>query len=200
MVPQKRKLGMSTGGGGNGHGSKVAQREGEGRVDVKPIDTGIGLSAGFGLGLGGGSSVGGAGLGSGASVGLGGAESGRGSGAGGLGQEGRDAQGVGEESRDEIRCRCGSSLNDGFSIACDVCGRWCYAACFAISKESVPEELVCWMCRRSIRTMGIEGRNRLPPAPFRSVVIAFVAVEPHAKPTMYQVKAMLEAVPVPVAD
>jgi hypothetical protein len=44
------------------------------------------------------------------------------------------------EERDEIRCRCGSRLDDGFSIAC---GRWCYAAYFAISKESVPEE---WKC------------------------------------------------------
>ncbi|KAJ7663424.1 hypothetical protein DFH06DRAFT_924646, partial [Mycena polygramma] len=47
---------------------------------------------------------------------------------------------------DEIRCRCGSSVDDGFSIACDVCGRWCHAACFAISKECVPEEWACWLC------------------------------------------------------
>ncbi|KAF8183600.1 hypothetical protein K438DRAFT_1140870 [Mycena galopus ATCC 62051] len=147
-VPQKRKLGMSNGGGGNGGhgGSKAARREGEGRVDVKPMDMAFGLGAGVGLGLGVGSSVGGAGLGEGPSVGLGGAASGGGAGAGGLGQEGGDGQGVGEESGDEIRCRCGSSLDDGFSIACDVCGRWCHAACFAISKESVPEEWACWMC------------------------------------------------------
>ncbi|KAJ7449323.1 hypothetical protein B0H11DRAFT_1743704 [Mycena galericulata] len=54
--------------------------------------------------------------------------------------------GGGGEEGDEIRCRCGSSADDGFSIACDVCGRWCHAACFAISKESVPEEWKCWMC------------------------------------------------------
>ncbi|KAJ6563796.1 hypothetical protein B0H19DRAFT_1209765 [Mycena capillaripes] len=53
---------------------------------------------------------------------------------------------MGAEEGDEIRCRCGSSLDDGFSIACDVCGRWCHAACFAISKESVPEEWKCWLC------------------------------------------------------
>ncbi|KAJ6456652.1 hypothetical protein C8R45DRAFT_913850, partial [Mycena sanguinolenta] len=52
------------------------------------------------------------------------------------------------EAGDEIRCRCGSSLDDGFSIACDVCGRWCHAACFGISKESVPEEWACWVCVR----------------------------------------------------
>ncbi|KAJ7789344.1 hypothetical protein B0H14DRAFT_2397581 [Mycena olivaceomarginata] len=54
--------------------------------------------------------------------------------------------GGGGEEGDEIDCRCGSSADDGFSIACDVCGRWCHAACFAISKESVPEEWKCWMC------------------------------------------------------
>jgi hypothetical protein len=42
-------------------------------------------------------------------------------------------KGGGDE--DEIRCRCGSSADDGFSIARDVYGRWCHAACFAISKE-----------------------------------------------------------------
>jgi hypothetical protein len=54
--------------------------------------------------------------------------------------------GGGGEEGDEIDCRCGTSADDGFSIACDVCGRWCHAACFAISKESVPEEWKCWMC------------------------------------------------------
>ncbi|KAF8189264.1 hypothetical protein K438DRAFT_958861 [Mycena galopus ATCC 62051] len=123
----------------------VARRRGAGggAVDAKPMDIAFGLGTGVGLCLGVGSSAGGAGFGSGPSVGSGSGASGGGSGAGGLGQEGRDGQGVGEESSDEIRCRCGSSLDDGFSIACDVCGWWCHAACFAISKES---ELVCWMC------------------------------------------------------
>ncbi|KAJ7079903.1 hypothetical protein C8R44DRAFT_895581 [Mycena epipterygia] len=52
----------------------------------------------------------------------------------------------GEEEGDAIRCRCGSSADDGFSIACDVCGRWCHAACFGIVKDSVPEEWACWRC------------------------------------------------------
>ncbi|KAF7364481.1 hypothetical protein MSAN_01109600 [Mycena sanguinolenta] len=60
---------------------------------------------------------------------------------------------------DEIRCRCGSSIDDGFSIACDVCGRWCHAACFGISKESVPEEWACWVCARK-DTNGHKSRRR----------------------------------------
>ncbi|KAJ7131632.1 hypothetical protein C8R43DRAFT_823130, partial [Mycena crocata] len=45
-----------------------------------------------------------------------------------------------------IRCRCGVSADDGFSIACDACGRWCHAACFGIKEGSVPEEWACWVC------------------------------------------------------
>ncbi|KAJ7189367.1 hypothetical protein GGX14DRAFT_383301 [Mycena pura] len=52
----------------------------------------------------------------------------------------------GVEEGEEIRCRCGSNVDDGFSIACDGCGRWCHAACFGIQKESVPEEWICWVC------------------------------------------------------
>ncbi|KAJ7751061.1 hypothetical protein B0H16DRAFT_1548694 [Mycena metata] len=50
------------------------------------------------------------------------------------------------DAGDEIRCRCGSSVDDGFSIACDVCGRWCHAACFGSDEASVPEEWRYWVC------------------------------------------------------
>ncbi|KAJ6478001.1 hypothetical protein DFH09DRAFT_951763, partial [Mycena vulgaris] len=43
---------------------------------------------------------------------------------------------------------------------------------------------------------GIAGGNWLPPAPFRSIVLACIAIEPSARPSMQQVKALLEAVPV----
>ncbi|KAJ7745529.1 hypothetical protein DFH07DRAFT_748821 [Mycena maculata] len=65
-----------------------------------------------------------------------------------------------EEGGDEIRCRCGSSADDGFSIACDVCGRWCHAACFGISKESVPEEWACWMCVARHPHVGANGSSK----------------------------------------
>ncbi|KAJ7492968.1 hypothetical protein B0H11DRAFT_1718335 [Mycena galericulata] len=60
----------------------------------------------------------------------------------GAGERGEGGEGEG----DEIRCRCGSNADDGFSIACDVCGRWCHAACFGIVEGSVPEEWACWDC------------------------------------------------------
>ncbi|KAJ6586553.1 kinase-like domain-containing protein, partial [Mycena sp. CBHHK59/15] len=47
------------------------------------------------------------------------------------------------------------------------------------------------------RWQGIPGGNWLPPAPFRSIVLACLEAEPSARPDMHQVKAMLEAVPVP---
>ncbi|KAJ2913303.1 hypothetical protein MD484_g7102, partial [Candolleomyces efflorescens] len=46
-----------------------------------------------------------------------------------------------------IRCICGLSWDDGFSIACDGCNRWCHGACFDIlSLSDVPEVWKCWVC------------------------------------------------------
>jgi uncharacterized protein len=47
---------------------------------------------------------------------------------------------------DSINCICGFSYDDGFSIACDDCERWCHAACFDIVEGEVPEEWRCWVC------------------------------------------------------
>ena len=47
---------------------------------------------------------------------------------------------------DTINCICGYSFDDGFSIACDDCSRWCHAACFQIVQGGVPEEWKCWVC------------------------------------------------------
>lgn len=47
---------------------------------------------------------------------------------------------------DAINCICGFGYDDGFSIACDDCSRWCHAACFDIVEGEVPEEWACWMC------------------------------------------------------
>lgn len=46
-----------------------------------------------------------------------------------------------------IRCICGYSHDDGFSIACDDCGVWVHSACFDITRENVPNEWQCWDCR-----------------------------------------------------
>lgn len=45
-----------------------------------------------------------------------------------------------------INCICGFFYDDGFSIACDDCSRWCHAACFDIVEGEVPEEWRCWVC------------------------------------------------------
>ncbi|KAI0363546.1 hypothetical protein BV20DRAFT_1031184 [Pilatotrama ljubarskyi] len=47
---------------------------------------------------------------------------------------------------DTIDCICGLSYDDGFSIACDACARWCHAACFQIDEHQVPDEWLCWLC------------------------------------------------------
>ena len=50
------------------------------------------------------------------------------------------------DDEDGISCICGFSYDDGFSIACDDCSRWCHAACFDIVDGHVPEEWRCWIC------------------------------------------------------
>ncbi|KAF9545799.1 hypothetical protein CPC08DRAFT_649265 [Agrocybe pediades] len=49
-------------------------------------------------------------------------------------------------STEPIDCMCGSSFDDGFSIACDRCGRWCHYVCFGIRQGNVPEDFLCWVC------------------------------------------------------
>ncbi|KAJ6546333.1 hypothetical protein B0H10DRAFT_2131607, partial [Mycena sp. CBHHK59/15] len=52
-----------------------------------------------------------------------------GGGGGGGSAERRAAhKGSGDDGAIRCQCRCRSGLDDGFSIACDVCGRWCHAA------------------------------------------------------------------------
>ncbi|KZT05167.1 uncharacterized protein LAESUDRAFT_813759 [Laetiporus sulphureus 93-53] len=49
-------------------------------------------------------------------------------------------------SSDSISCICGFAYDDGFSIGCDSCSRWCHAACFGIVESEVPDEWQCWVC------------------------------------------------------
>ncbi len=48
-----------------------------------------------------------------------------------------------------------------------------------------------WTCWQ-----GTFGGTQLPPAPFRDIVLLCVAFEPSERPSMHQVRAMLEAVPI----
>ncbi|KAF9468988.1 hypothetical protein BDZ94DRAFT_559724 [Collybia nuda] len=46
-----------------------------------------------------------------------------------------------------IRCLCGFSSYDGFTIMCDKCARWCHAVCFDITaRADVPDNWKCWIC------------------------------------------------------
>lgn len=47
---------------------------------------------------------------------------------------------------DVIRCVCGSSDDDGFSIQCEVCETWQHGRCVRISKKSVPDHYICKPC------------------------------------------------------
>ncbi|KAG6809647.1 hypothetical protein H0H92_015408 [Tricholoma furcatifolium] len=47
---------------------------------------------------------------------------------------------------DAINCICGSSHDDGFSIACDDCSRWYHAVCVGIVAGEVPEVWKCSLC------------------------------------------------------
>jgi uncharacterized protein len=51
-----------------------------------------------------------------------------------------------QHNPDAINCICGFLYDDGFSIACDDCSRWCHAACFDIVEGEVPKEWRCWVC------------------------------------------------------
>ncbi|KAF9026124.1 hypothetical protein BDZ89DRAFT_1067786 [Hymenopellis radicata] len=48
---------------------------------------------------------------------------------------------------DGIRCKCGYKHDDGFSIGCDKCERWCHGACFGIfANINEPKDWLCWEC------------------------------------------------------
>ncbi|KAF9522011.1 hypothetical protein CPB83DRAFT_737818, partial [Crepidotus variabilis] len=50
-------------------------------------------------------------------------------------------------STEAVDCICGFAVDDGFSIACDVCSKWCHSACFGIAQGAVPEKFLCWACK-----------------------------------------------------
>lgn len=63
---------------------------------------------------------------------------------------------------DGIRCKCGFRHDDGFSIGCDACERWCHGACFKIFPGvNEPEHWVCWECER--KGKGRQKRRKSSP-------------------------------------
>lgn len=47
------------------------------------------------------------------------------------------------ENPDSIRCICSYTHDDGWSVACDRCGRWYHGVCVDIAPGSVPQFWVC---------------------------------------------------------
>lgn len=59
-----------------------------------------------------------------------------------------------------IRCVCPYTIDDGFTIQCDICNVWQHAACVGIpSPADVPEEYRCERCDPAgARERGVDGR------------------------------------------
>ncbi|BGO89955.1 hypothetical protein NBRC10512_001939 [Rhodotorula toruloides] len=59
-----------------------------------------------------------------------------------------------------IRCVCPYTIDDGFTIQCDICNVWQHAACVGIpSPADVPEEYRCERCDPiGARERGVDGR------------------------------------------
>ncbi|KAF8968826.1 hypothetical protein BDZ97DRAFT_331412 [Flammula alnicola] len=52
-----------------------------------------------------------------------------------------------DQSTEAVDCICGFSIDDGFSIACDICSRLCHGTCFGITQDGVPDDFECWVCK-----------------------------------------------------
>lgn len=51
------------------------------------------------------------------------------------------------EDNTVIRCICGSTDDDGFTIQCELCGAWEHGYCFGyFDEESAPEKFFCELC------------------------------------------------------
>ncbi|KAL0568877.1 SET domain-containing protein 3, partial [Marasmius crinis-equi] len=64
-----------------------------------------------------------------------------------------------------ISCICGFTLDDGWSIGCDGCPRWCHGICMGFhekDKENLPERWWCWACKP--RPLDAERAKRIQMA------------------------------------
>ncbi|CAG8466213.1 10556_t:CDS:10 [Ambispora gerdemannii] len=52
-----------------------------------------------------------------------------------------------EDDNGIIRCICGYSDDDGFTIQCDKCKIWQHGACVNVDRNKVPEEYLCEECQ-----------------------------------------------------
>lgn len=77
---------------------------------------------------------------------------------------------------DSIRCICGYSDDDGFSVACDICSRWVHGACFSMYNDrEVPDKWRCWVCEP--RRVDRERAVRIQSQRFKQLALAPLEVE-----------------------
>ena len=50
------------------------------------------------------------------------------------------------EDEGEIRCICGITDDDGFTICCDGCFVWQHMVCVGITTDTVPDQYLCEKC------------------------------------------------------
>ncbi|KAI8914477.1 hypothetical protein EDD86DRAFT_273542, partial [Gorgonomyces haynaldii] len=50
------------------------------------------------------------------------------------------------EDEGEIRCICGSTEDDGFTIQCDKCSVWQHVVCMNLSQDNIPDNYLCEKC------------------------------------------------------
>ncbi|KAF9031329.1 hypothetical protein BJ165DRAFT_1358385 [Panaeolus papilionaceus] len=68
-------------------------------------------------------------------------------------------------STDGIDCICAINIDDGYSVACDECGRWCHMACFNFPPSGQGQnaasdiEFRCWRCEPRSPGMAVRARE-----------------------------------------
>ncbi|KAJ3505400.1 hypothetical protein NLJ89_g7437 [Agrocybe chaxingu] len=114
-----------------------------------------------------------------------------------------------DTSSEALDCICGFTVDDGFSIACDICSRWCHSACFDIVRGFVPEKFLCWKCKprsaaekeRAVRfqreNLGLDDPKRLGGKHRRTSVAAIDGGKRKRRPSVVQPTTPLVAAPPP---
>lgn len=64
----------------------------------------------------------------------------------------------------EIRCICGRTEDDGFTIQCEVCFAWQHASCVGVGKTNIPEKFYCERCSPPLPAAGRAAAKVSVPA------------------------------------
>jgi hypothetical protein len=79
-------------------------------------------------------------------------------------EDDRDSE---DEDDDVIRCICGKTNDDGFSIQCEECETWQHGRCVKITKKTVPDYYICRICqdRKNSKKSFLKSSSFSPPPP-----------------------------------